>query len=264
MATRSVVGTIDENGCFWGRYVHWDGSPSTRGPVLAAALAMYDGRLDQLLTEMIDKHFSWSNLAPRNGVLGRSYDNKLDEWRQGKIGVEGNIEEWGFFFTSRDAETAELVVVEGAEVPTEVGRVKVTELHTMTERDWWSIECGAHYERCSHMAWYHVGTDNMPKESQNLGMGKWLGTEPLEPRDAAWAVYKGQTYRITGSGYSGGYYTDPTTGRPRGRKGLWYGTVRDTETDARIDIPLYRTNSRSGEDKSISTTTLIYPKIQGE
>lgn len=256
MSTRSVVGTIEPDGSFRGRYVHWDGSPSTRGPVLAAALEMFDGDLDALLTELIDNVGGWSTISPKDGVLGKPYDDEY--WYTGVLGKPADVEEWGFFFTSRDEQTAELVIVEGAQVPTEVGRVKITELPTTTEQDWYDIECGEHYERCVHMAWLHfpeLGTDN------RLNTRKWLGLDPLEPRDATGAVYKGRTYRVTGSGYSGGYYIDPTTGRSRGRQGLWYGSVEDVETGEKIDIPLYRTNSRSGEHKPISTTALIYPPI---
>lgn len=257
MATRSVVGTIDEHGNFRGRYVHYDGDPHTRGPALSNALAMFDGGLDQLLIELTEKNCGWYSISPGNSVLGEPCEDFPDEWRIGRVGHcgYGDVEVWGYFFTSRDPGTAELVIVTGLYPypPKEVGRIKVTDLYKIDEAAWLKIECGERFERCCHVAQFHVDEQDLPQESTRLSMSKWLGHERLEPRDAVAALYQGVRYRLTGSGFLGG-----ATASWGGRKGWWYATGRD-EHGGEADVPIL---TKSGNVPA--STTLIYPPIRGQ
>lgn len=100
MATRSVVGTYTDGGKHWrGRYVHWDGYPEGRLPVLSAMIDR-DGALKTLQTIM--RYRGWSNLDPDmawDHQLERGYDDGRFEVVAGygiayteKQGVENRYE----------------------------------------------------------------------------------------------------------------------------------------------------------------------------
>lgn len=256
MSTRSVIGTIDESGAFRGRYIHWGGMPTERGPVLAELIATFDGGLAQLLKVLTVDHHGWSKLGVtvegETVSIGQPYTDQPDEWWEGVLGQSGDVEEWGWFFTSTDPTTAELVVVEGGDVPTEVARIKVTELHTATEQDWTKVECGVHFERCSHYAWFHF-PEQVARESR-IGTAAYLGRQPLTARDAVAAVYRGVRYELTGSGRTGGYTW--RAGQPKGRQGVWYASGRNAQ-GTEVEIPLYWTKSL----KPYQGVTLIYPEL---
>lgn len=76
MATRSIVGTYTDGGKHWrGRYVHWDGHPETRLPILLDLIER-DGALKVLQTIM--RHPGWSclNTSVRwNDPMETGYDD---------------------------------------------------------------------------------------------------------------------------------------------------------------------------------------------
>ena len=68
MSTRSVIARVGKNeGEFSGRYIHWDGSPTTRGPLLWKMFHQeFKGDLSAMLVYLIDKHpAGWSSLENR-------------------------------------------------------------------------------------------------------------------------------------------------------------------------------------------------------
>ncbi len=69
----------------------------------------------------------------------------------------------------------------------DAGRI---ELDKAGETNWMHIECGEHYERCAHYAWFHFpelrGTD-----LERLGTAKFLGRQPMERHDAIAYVLNG-------------------------------------------------------------------------
>lgn len=64
MATRSVVAIPAGDGWI-GRYVHWDGSPDTRVPLLLELIAR-DG-IDKVRQTIVSDHYGWSHLHPEQG-----------------------------------------------------------------------------------------------------------------------------------------------------------------------------------------------------
>jgi hypothetical protein len=68
MSTRSVIARSGKiEGEFAGVYVHWDGSPTTRGPLLWEIIREeFKGNLKAALVYLIDEHpAGWSSLADR-------------------------------------------------------------------------------------------------------------------------------------------------------------------------------------------------------
>jgi len=64
MATRSVVAIPAGDGWI-GRYVHWDGSPDSRVPVLLELIAR-DG-IDKVRQTIVSDNYGWSHLTPEQG-----------------------------------------------------------------------------------------------------------------------------------------------------------------------------------------------------
>ena len=64
MATRSVVAIPAGDGWI-GRYVHWDGSPDSRVPVLLDLIAR-DG-IDRVRQTIVSDNYGWSHLHPEQG-----------------------------------------------------------------------------------------------------------------------------------------------------------------------------------------------------
>lgn len=164
MSTRSVVGTVDlATGEFKGRYVHSDGYPTARGPVLTEILARFDGGLAQMLKVITEDHFGWSyldvhyaqntlgparaDLVSNVGLAYRNHVEQEDYWYTGKLNGGDDVEEWGYFFTSTDPSTAELIVTtDGARV---VAKLPVTMLHRISPAGWDHIEMNANGDELS-------------------------------------------------------------------------------------------------------------------
>lgn len=64
MSTRSIVARPHGDG-FRGRYVHSDGMPTWRGPVLERLIAREGA--DRVLAVLCDEHYGWSSLDPDQG-----------------------------------------------------------------------------------------------------------------------------------------------------------------------------------------------------
>jgi hypothetical protein len=68
------------------------------------------------------------------------------------------------------------------------------------------LECGATFERCCHMAWYHFPEIESDSRQSRLGTAEYLGLKPLEDRHYACAyIINGKRYVPTGSGVNGSY-----------------------------------------------------------
>lgn len=270
MSTQGFIGTLDEHGLLHGRTVCTDGYPSGLGRQLVLLLARLDGDLDTLLSTLL-RYEVWGAISARYPAeldpevygpkdqfvavegFGRAHAdgrNRAVKVLFGRLNDATNTEyAWGYFFTTRDPATAELIVTEGA---MELARIPVRGLARYVEcAAWHEIECGAHYERCSHMAWYHFPE---VARGSRLSTATWLGLEPLSARDAVAAVYRGVRYQLTGSGRSGGYTW--RSGQPKGRTGVWYAEGR-TDTGGEGEIPIYWTKS----EKPYQGVTLIYPEL---
>lgn len=220
MSTMAIIGTIDARGFYAGRPVCCDGNPEHMGPALVGVLANFDGGLEQMLKVILDDHPVWGSISPSYpaelegfdvnqgyvavkgvGRAHKAHRNGYDDaWEQGRLG-SGEDGSWGYYFTTSDVTTAELIVADGTD---EIFRMAVRDLPSLSKTDWLRIECGHQFERCTHVAWYHEGRQNIPKASQNLAMVTWLGLDPLTAQDAIGAIVGGKTYRFGFSGYSRG------------------------------------------------------------
>lgn len=275
MATRSAIGTIDAEGHFRGRYVMNSGYPTWRGPMLARLLAKHG--LTKLLKVTTEKHYAWSTLAvdqtterpdwvgkdrryravPGFGIAWTTTKTRFapegqtgpEEWVIGTLGAESDTAdtEWGYYFAGVDTEAPELVIAVHDGQPREVARIKIDELGSVTEGQWAAIECGFGFERCTHMASYHV--KGLPKASRSLGMQTWLGLRPLTARDAIGAVINGRRYVLGGSGSL--------------RGGWWYCSAKYANGRPAPDQAIH-TGERFGPDGYIAPTVLpgvklVYP-----
>lgn len=228
MSTSSFVGTVDSTGRFAGRYVHFDGYPTARGPILAGILAGHDHNIADVLDVLTRQYYGWSSLSADTGnepkskldgrdvaVLGYGYaytthqgQAEPDDWITGRLGQRSDTPtwcEWGYLFTGPDADAASLMVIQvesdrSGERYHERARIPVRLLADLSGDDWTKIECGESYERCLHYAWAHL---DVPDQSRRLSTRTWLGHLPLTPRDAIGATVDGRTYRLTGSGHDG-------------------------------------------------------------
>jgi len=242
MSTNSLIGTLTKDR-FFGRYVHGDGYPTWMGPQLLRILARHDGDLAKMLDTLLHKHTQgWSYLTdnaeapydfvgPERSVfvpyVGMAYRETPGDTTPytGRIGASWNGDggaSWGYFFTSTDLTTAELVVVYFDEKPEEVARIPLAQLHTLDRKAWEPIECGANFERCCHLAWAHLGKDKMPKGTDRLGMRTWLGLDPLTPDNAIGCIKDGKRYLFTGGGSL--------------RGGIWYCSAKYTNGRRAPDV----------------------------
>ena len=70
MSTRSVVARVEGDG-FRGRYVHSDGYPASRGPVLFALYHdTFQRDAERMMSVLLDHHYGWSSLDPAEGTEG--------------------------------------------------------------------------------------------------------------------------------------------------------------------------------------------------
>ncbi|HXA76981.1 MAG TPA: hypothetical protein VNV41_07585 [Candidatus Acidoferrales bacterium] len=257
MSTRSVVARSGKNeGEFAGVYVHWDGAPTTRGPILWQIIHQeFKGDLKAALVALIDKHRAgWSSLS-RDGVRNcychpqRSKDathkgrkpEPASEFTRKHVVKGGTGLEWAYVF---DEERNRLFVRDlrhDAESLIELAEA---------EPDWAVIECGEDFERCSHYAWFH---GLLPKTS-NLSTQAWLGNRELEFHDAVAFIINGKRWAAAGSGGNSDYYN-----RTRGKawpRNTWVASVK-AKNGRRIDAAVALI--KDGSYFPIPSVTWIYP-----
>jgi hypothetical protein len=210
MSTRSVVGRIGESeGEFSGIYVHWDGSPSTRGPLLWEIIhEEFKGDLKAALIHLLDKHpAGWSSLEQRSCYCHPSR-SKRPEWKRRKP-------EEPQTFTQEQTKRGDTDIEWLYIFDEERNRLFVRDVRNDSEHlvelaepnpNWGVIECGENYERCHHYAWYH----NLLPKTSNLSTQTWLGNRPLDFHDAVAFVISGKRWASTGCGGSSDYYNRNT------------------------------------------------------
>lgn len=277
MSTSSFVGTVDSSGRFAGRYVHFDGYPTARGPILTEILAGRDHNLALVLDVLTRQHYGWSSLSADTGQepktkldgravavagVGYAYTTHQDQadpndWITGRLGQRNDNPtwcEWAYLFTSAHTDTASLAVIQvepgrDGERYHERARISVRLLADLNGEDWTKIECGETYRRCLHYAWVHF---DVPDESHRLSTRAWLRLVPLTPRDAIGATVNGRTYRLTGSGHDGCL-------KPGERAHHWYAAAIDVRTGAERSIAIYRRTPKRGIIREIPGVHLRYP-----
>lgn len=203
MSTRSIIARVGQNeGEFRGVYVHWDGSPTTRGPLIWQIIREeFGGNLKAALVALIDKHKAgWSSIAePRECYCHPTPPRKPESanifTHEHVINGDTDIE-WLFIFDEKRNRLCVRDVSNDAEFLVELEDAKP---------DWETIECGGETEnwaRCRHYAWAH----KMLPRTSNLSTRTYLGHQPLEFHDAVGFIIEGKRYSATGSGRSSHYY----------------------------------------------------------
>lgn len=172
MSTRSIVAIPLDNG-FRGRYVHSDGYPTHMGRALHI-IAKRDG-VEKARRTLVEDHFSWSVLFPERsdeelGEFAHGRDDTAvsgygvaykeataDEWCDSKD-PDGDLE-WAYVLN--DTSVSVLMRVDRFRNDRPPRWLHVGDLSYALDYDRDQlvvIECGERFERCTHMAWFHVDT----------------------------------------------------------------------------------------------------------
>ena len=115
MATRSIV--AEPYGDGWnGRYVHWDGSPSTRVAQLQLLISKYG--VEEVRDTIIREHFSWSSLNTATKGLGEHDDKSRFAFVDGYGIAHTDIalseaDNWLFRHTDKDFAGSEYIYILG-------------------------------------------------------------------------------------------------------------------------------------------------------
>lgn len=215
MSTRSIIARVGKHeGEFSGVYVHSDGMPTSMGPLLFQIIGEeFKGDLKAALRFLINEHLaSWSSPFPENRscYCHPQNSNRPEEFRQRKPeptqkfthkNVKDSGARWLYIFDERNMRLYVRDVSHDSE--------HIVELAAAEQPTWQDIECGEHFERCGHYAWYHK---LLPRTS-NLSTQTWLERQPLDFHDAIAFVINGKRYKATGSGGSSEFYMTPLARR---------------------------------------------------
>lgn len=191
MSTNSVIAR--QEGDTWrGRYVHWNGYPTWRVPELlklVPALGGYEAAV-KFLTE---DHFGWSKLGfaaeecePYTEANGVSETDWIGTWSSDDFGAEYAyvLNHSGIAVFARTSD--KWLLTDTVRYAAEPSKKRLV-----------AMECGANYERCSHVASHHFPE----AKGTRYGTAQWLGHEEGVSVDDATAVeYFGTRFELTGSG----------------------------------------------------------------
>lgn len=188
MSTRAVVAIPMDNG-FRGRYVHSDGYPTHMGRALHA-IVKRDGA-EQARKVLIENHHEWYVLFP---------DRTEDELREFTYGDMHAVPGYGVryddladcddcWWDSRDDDgdlewayvlnDTAVSVLHRADRFTNPRWVHVGDLTYGLDYDreqLTKVECGERFERCTHMAWYHI--DSLDR-NDSRSMRVFLAEQPV-------------------------------------------------------------------------------------
>lgn len=219
MSTRSIVARVGKSeGEFSGIYVHWDGSPTTRVPILLGLLKSFRGNLPAMLKWLIDEHpRGWAELHPTRRECrpfkdGEGFIFTHETFARGDDGSA----EWVFAF---DEENRRLYLRDVVHKE-DAGFIDLT-LPCPTREELYKIECGETLERCRHCAWVHF-----PElKGSNIGTQTYLGRRPFELHDAVAFIINGKRYVATGSGGNSNYFNSHA-GRGQFPPDVWVSSVK--------------------------------------
>lgn len=211
MSTRAIVARPTDDG--WeGIYNHSDGYPTHLGKTLHnGCREFFDGNVERMLKFLLDEHPSgWSSLGNLNPANARGFSDNYPDWanpdedpakaaayrefyaaprcychseRADHRDEGSNIvthaqqkDLWDIAWTYICTPDA-LMVFQGCSEMTPAGAVEWDQ--EVPDERWTKIECGEHFERCSHYAWVHV--PNLPDELRDCSMGLLTGARQPEP-----------------------------------------------------------------------------------
>lgn len=266
MSTRSVIARIGEHeGEFSGVYVHSDGYPTGRGPLLFQMIREeFKGDLKAALRFIIDEHpAGWSSLIPeyracfchpRRAKNRTDFKNRQPEPPQEfshKNVVKGDTDvEWLYIF---DEEQNRLYI---HDVRNDAESIVELADGEPTKEQWTAIECGENFERCSHYAWAH----GLAPKTCNLSTQTWLGRRPFDFNDVVAFVINGKRWTSTGSGGSSEFYSTPIARQHGFTKHFpprtWIASVK-SRNGRRMDVPVAKVTKDGYEP--LAGVVWIYP-----
>jgi len=268
MGTRGVIARVGKNeGEFSGVYHHWDSMPTSLGRTLVELHRNFFKRdLARMLQVLIDQHNAWSTIVGKDFRLKPGYSNNYkrlnpacfchgtrheDNPRITHEHMNDTDVEWVYAFD----EEKNRLYIRDIRHKEDAGIVELAD-HPLNEKQWYEIECGEDFHRCSHYAWAH---DLAPK-SCNLSTQTWLGRKPFEFHDAVAFIISGKRYASTGCGGSSEYYSTPIARQHGFAKNFpartWVASVK-AGNGRRIDFPVAKVT----EDgyKPLPGVLWIYP-----
>jgi hypothetical protein len=234
MSTRSVIARAGKiEGEFRGVYVHWDGSPHSRGPSLWKIVhEEFKGDLKVALASLIDKHPAGFSSLETRSCYCHPRRSKDAEFRKRKPEpanifthehvVSGTDIEWLFVFDEENNRLCVRDVADGAETLIELAN---------PNPNWIEAECGENFERCRHYAWFH----KLLPQTSNLSAQTWLGRRPLQFRDAVAFIIDGKRYAATVNGGNASYLGRNI--RQELPPNTWIATVV-ARNHRRLDVPV--------------------------
>jgi hypothetical protein len=201
MSTRSIVArTGKSEGTFEGVYVHWDGSPTTRVPILMDLLKSFRGNLAAMLQWLIAEHpRGWSTLQSRRRDCKAYTDGEPFIFTHETFARDDGSAEWVFAF---DIEQKRLYIRDVLHKE-DAGFVDLA-APIPTKEQLYKIECGKNFERCKHYAWVH----GLAPKSSRLSTQTYLGRRPLDYDDAVAFIIDGKRYERGGTGFNANYATE--------------------------------------------------------
>jgi hypothetical protein len=212
----------------------------------------FKGDLKAALAYLIDQHpAGWSSLENRNCYChpsrSKDADFKKHKPEPAQIFTHENVVkpdtdiEYLFIFDEEKNRLFVRDVAYDAESLAELAE---------PEPDWRIIECGEHFKRCKHYAWFHK---LLPRTS-NLSTETWLGLRPLEFHDAVAFIINGKRWVSTGCGGNSNFLNQASgTRHPHD---VWVATVK-AKNGKRIDVPVARIVK--GEYKPLPGVVWVFP-----
>lgn len=289
MSTNSIVAIPDGDG-WQGRYVHWNGYPTSQGRAIHE-IVRRDGLVAAQRQLVIDSP-GWSFIASRwetdfigvradrhaeygsaayvkwhrthkyGSVRNKTKYNLVDGYGVDYADLDGlmwltNVDDLdGFEWVYVLADGGLLVIDLNGKQPVPAGLVWWED----DDVDWSRVECGVELERCQHVASYHF-----PDCTSNLSTDTYLGRVPLTPRDAIGFVdVDGVEWSMTGSGCRGGIskwgFHAPYHSLTREAKmtSRWYASARHGDVSDEVYV---WNDHHDGSCTPAPGIELIYPSL---
>lgn len=268
MSTRWIIARPEGDG-FVGRFVYSDGYPSGKCGAFAQLHELFEhfGDVETALNEVLA--YNWSVIEPGITTFKRTRGKALVP----NVGVRytrnnGGDELYGFpQYGTADTAYAYVVDVQSRRVtafsctfddrtpPEYIGSVAVDDLlDAALDGRASKIECGEHYERCGHYAWYHFPEVD---SSCRLSTSVYLGLDKPDYHDVVAVVIDGDRIELGGSGglgtkYSSRQYTDTLLAKAN----VWWQSTKEGD-----EIRLAQRND-DGEYVPYHGVEWIFPPIK--
>ena len=241
MSTRSIIGTAHDGG-FTGRYCHWDGYPTHRGPQLLDTYRelgkSWEAVRDYALKPNVTGY--WSSYQPPSTYDG-SKDNPSWQSTTGDGQVDSTQDcgaEWAYLLDAKGIHVLAFLHNDGTKAVGMFGSIGDGYWDSCgivpwdaTDVDWGKVDCGQELERCNHYAWVHFPEAKDFRISTDV----WLGRRQPGYHDvhALVDVRTGRRLELSGSGGTGSATDSRDWNLPSTRPRYWWCAVKDAAQEVR-------------------------------